>query len=180
MPLIAPPTAKALGQKAVVILADAPAAADGIPTLTEINAGIFASLHFYGDFNVTPTQDTGAGPRKMGSQVTPTQLGTITYPAVSASYSIVPQKLGTPGSPGNEVYEALVPGEQRTVVILDGLDGEQTTGASADDVADIYLMECGIRAKGQTGDGDYDEKQATSQMVLVGGEPLATDLALSA
>ena len=180
MPLLNPPTVKALGQKAVVILTTPPAAPTGIPTLAEVNAGIFAQLHFYGDFNVTPTQNTGEAPRKLGSKVSPQRLGLVTYPAVSASYSFVPQGLGTPGTEGNEVYEALVPSERRTIVVLDGLDGEETDAVEAGDVADIYLMECGERAKGQTGDGEFDEKQATSQLVVVGGEPIAKDYPLAA
>ena len=175
MPLVNPPTTKSLGQKAVVILTEAPAAGTGIPTLAEVNAGIFASLHFYDDFNVTPSQNTGQGPRKLGSRVTPTRLGLISYPAVDAQYSYLPQSLGTPGAAGNEVYEAFVPGNQNTVVVLDGKDGEETTAVAANDIGDIFLMECGVYRKGQTGTGEFDELSVTQSLIVVGGEPIATD-----
>ncbi|HEY0891238.1 MAG TPA: hypothetical protein VGE38_16675 [Nocardioides sp.] len=179
MPLVNPPTVKALGQKAVVILTTPPAAATGIPTVTEVNAGVFGSLHFYGDFNVTPTQNTGEGPKKLGSKFVPTQLGQVSFPAVDAQYSYLPQEVGTPGTDGNEVYEALVPGDRVTVVVLDGVDGE-VSAVTAGDIADIYLMECGVRRKGQTGDGEFDEKSVTQSLIVVGGEPIAEDRALAA
>lgn len=179
MPLVMPPTVKSLGNKSVVILTTPPAAPSGIPTLTEANAGLFASLHIYGDFNVTPTQNTGEGPRPLGTVQVPTELGLVNYPAVTVQYSIVPQELATPGANGNEVYEALVPGAKVTVLVLDGFDGEAST-LTAGDVADVFLMECGIRAKGQTGDGEFDKKTATSQLIVVGGEPIAENHALAA
>ncbi|MDF1603399.1 hypothetical protein [Nocardioides sp. YIM 152315] len=179
MPLANPPTAKSLGQKSVVILTTAPAATTGIPVLTEVNAGVFGSLHFYGDFNVTPNQNTGEGPRKLGSIFSPTQLGQVTYPAVDAQYSYMPQLVATTGSDGNEVYEALVPGSTVTVVVLDGVDGD-ISAVVADDVADIYLMECGVRRKGQTGDGEFDEKSVTQSLIVKGGEPIAEDHEIAA
>lgn len=174
MPLIPPPTVKSLGQKSVVILTTPPAAPTGIPTAAEVNAGLFASLHIYGDFNVTPNQNTGEAPRKLGSVVQPQQFGLVTYPAVDAQYSYVPQALATAGAEGNEVYEALVPGDQVTVVVLDGIDGEIST-LPATAVGDIFLMEAGKRRKGQTGDGEFDEKSVTQSLIIVGGEPIAED-----
>lgn len=179
MPLVMPPTTKSLGRKSVVILKTPPAAPTGIPTLAEANAGVFASLHIYGDFNVTPSQNTGEGPRPLGSVQVPTELGLVNYPAVTVQYSIIPQELDTTGAPGNEVYEVLVPGTKRTILVLDGLDGE-TSALTAGDVADVFLMECGVRAKGQTGDGEFDKKTATSQLIVVGGEPIKENHAMAA
>lgn len=179
MPLVSPPTTKSLGQKSVVILTTPPAAATGIPTLTEANAGVFASLHIVGDFDVTPTQNTGEGPRAMGAQTSPTELGLVSYPAVSAQYFVNPQALATPGAPGNEVWEALEPGTQVTVLVLNGFDGTSDTLA-AGDVADIFLMECGIRAKGATGDDEFAKVAATSQLIVVGGAPVAENYPLTA
>jgi hypothetical protein len=56
MPLANPVTKKSLGQKAVIVLTTPPAAGTGIPTLAEANAGKVLSLHFYGDFAVTPAR----------------------------------------------------------------------------------------------------------------------------
>ena len=175
MPLTLPPTAKSLGQKTVVVLSAVPAAGTGIPTVAETNAGLFGSLHFYTPLSFVPNQNTGEGPRKLGAKYVPTALGLITYPAVDAQYSYLPQSLGTAGAAGNEMYEKLVPGTKRTVVVLDGKDGTATTAVAANDIADIFLVECGARRKGETGDGEFDELSVTQSLVVVGGQPIATD-----
>lgn len=180
MPLVSPPTTKSLGQKTVVILTTPPAASTGIPILTEANAGVFGSLHFYGSLNVTPNQNTGEGPRKLGSKFTPTQLGQVTYPAVDAQYSYLPQKVGTASTPGNEMYEALVPGSKVTVLVFDGLDGQTDIVTATDVCSGIYLMECGVYRPGETGEGEFDEKSVTQSLVVVGAEPIATNVKLSA
>lgn len=105
MPLVAPPVSKSFARQSVVILTTPPAAGSGIPTVTEVNAGLFASLHLYNPFRFTPTQNTGEGPRKLGSKFTQTELGQANYPAVEAQYSFLPQELGDAGADGNEVYE---------------------------------------------------------------------------
>jgi len=179
MPLDLPPTTAAFGNKVVVVLDTPPAAGTGIPTTVEVNAALFASLHMYTPFNVTPTQNTGEGPRKLGAKTVPTRLGQVNFPAVEVQYSYNPQDLGTPGADGNELYEALEPGTRVTVVVLDGIDGETSTVA-VDDVADVYLMEAGVRRKGQTGDGEFDELSVTQSLIVVGGEPIAEDQALAA
>jgi hypothetical protein len=180
MALDMPPTVSALGNKVVVFLTTPPVATTGIPTLTEVNAALFASLHLYTPFNVTPSQNTGEGPRKVGQRQVPTELGLVSFPAVEVSYSYVPQELGTPGSDGNELYEALVPGDQVTAVVLDGLDGENTSAVVAGDICDIYLMECGVRRKGQTGDDEYAKLNTLQSLIVVGGAPIAEDHALAA
>lgn len=179
MPLIMPPKSSALGRKSVVILTDAPAAASGIPTLAEANAGVFASLHIEGDFNVTPTQNTGEAPRPLGSKFSPTELGMVNYPATEVQYSYKPQLVGTPGSAGNEVYEALVPGTQVTILVLNDVDGE-ISALTTSQVADVFLMECGVRRKGATGTGEFDRLSVTQSLVTVGGEPIAEDHAMAA
>lgn len=177
-PLVAPPTDKSLANQTIVVHKTAPAATTGIPTLAEVNAALFAALHIYGSFNVTPNQNTGEGPRKLGSLFSPTQLGIVTYPAVDVQYSYKPQLLGTPDSPGNELYEALVPGTRRTVTVLNGKLGSSDQVA-ANDVANIYLVECGVYREGQTGDGEFDELSTTQALVVVGGEPIAKNIKLA-
>lgn len=179
MPISLPPTSKSLGRKSVVFLTTPPAAATGIPTTVEVSAALFGSLHLYTPFNVTPNQNTGEGPRKLGAISVPTENGIVNYPAVEIQYSFKPQDLGTPGSDGNELYEALVPDAQITVVVLDDMDGD-ISSVTAGDIADIYLMECGVRRKGQTGDGEFDQFSVTQSLIVVGGEPIAEDHALAA
>ena len=181
MPLVMPATDKALGQTSVVILTTPPAATTGIPTLTEANAGVFGSMHIYGDFNVTPTQDTGAGPRPIGTKTTPTELGTVTQPATQVQYSYRPQLADASGGAGNELFDALKQGATVTVLTLNAIDGETDTLTADMVVNGIYLMECGVQADGgATGDGDYDKFAITQQLVTVGGEPIARNVKLSA
>jgi hypothetical protein len=171
-PIDLPPTEKSLGRKLVVFLTDPPAA--GIPTLVEVNAGLQASLHLYTPFNVTPNQNTGEGPRKLGSQFAPTENGITTYPAVDIEYSYLPQSLGTPGAVGNELYEAMVPGDVLTAVVFAGIDGD-TDPIPANAVGDVYLVEAGVRRKGETGEGEFDHLSTKQSLVIKGGEPVAED-----
>lgn len=178
MPIQLPPTEKSLGRKVVIFLDTPPAAGTGIPTRTEVNAGLQSSLHLYTPFNVTPTQNTGEGPRKLGAKTSPTENGTVTYPAVEVQGSYLPQKLGTPGEPGNELYELMktaeAAGDKLTAVVFDGLDGDVSavpTGA----VGDVFLVEPGVIRKGQTGDGEFDHLSFTTSLVIVGGEAIAVD-----
>ena len=82
-------------------------------------------------------------------------------------------------TPNQNTDELLVPGTQLTVVVLDDMDGD-IDAVVAGDVADIYLMECGVRRKGQTGDGEFDQFSVTQSLIVVGGEPVAEDQALAA
>lgn len=174
MPLDLPPTAKAFARSVVVFLDTAPAASDGIPTLTEVNAALFASLHIYTPFNVVPSQNTGEGPRKHGAKSVPTENGLVTWPAAEVQYSYKPQLLGTSGAEGNEVYELLVPSSQVTTVVFDDLAGDLDT-IPADAVGHVYLMEPGVRQRGRTGDGEFDHFSTTQNLIVVGGEPVAED-----
>lgn len=179
MPLVTPLVSKSFARQVIVILPDAPAASTGIPTVAEVNAGVFASLHLYNPFRFTPTQNTGEGPRKVGQRFAPTELGQTNYPALEAQYSYLPQEVGTAGADGNEVYEALVPDSTVTIVTLDGVDGE-TSAVTASQIADVFLVQCGIRRKGSTGDGEFDHNSVTQSLIVQGGEPLAEDHALAA
>lgn len=179
MPISLPPTAKALGRKVVVFLDTPPASASGIPTTVEVTAAMFGALHLYTPFNVQPSQNTGEGPRKLGSQNVPTELGLTNFPAVDLQYSYMPQEVGTPGAPGNELYELLVPGSTVTVVVLNDLPGD-SSAVSAGDVADVYLMQCGVRRKGETGESEYDQFSVSQSLIVVGGEPVAEDHVLAA
>ena len=174
------PTASALASQLVIVLTTPPAASTGIPTLTEVNAGLAAQCFTYGRFNVTPSQNTGEGPRKSCRRTSPTELGLITYPAIDVQYSYLPQELGTPGHLGNKLYEALEPGTIVTVVTVDGLDAETTTALAAGDVGDVYLVEVGARRKGSTGDGEFDKLSTTQSLVIQGGGPVAEDHAFAA
>lgn len=174
MPIEMPPTSKSLGRKVVVFLEDAPAATSGIPTLAEVNAAFFASLHLYTPFNATPNQNTGQGPRKLGTDSVPTENGLVTYPPVDVEYSYMPQALGTPGGDGNELYELLEPGTKRTAVVFDDLKGD-LDAIPANAVGDVLLVDPGVRRKGATGDGEFDKNSVKQSLVVAGGLPIAVD-----
>lgn len=178
MPISLPQTAKALGRKVVVVHETPPAAPNGIPTLVEVNAAFFASLHMYTPFNVTPSQTTGEGPRKLGAKSVPQQNGTVTYPAVDVSASFMPQLAGTPGGDGNELYDvfkaAEAAGDKLTISVFDDLDGD-LSAIPPNAVGDVYLVEPGVIRKGQTGDDDFAEWNFMTSLVIVGGEPVAID-----
>ncbi|WP_300680760.1 hypothetical protein [Nocardioides sp.] len=179
MPAVMPETVKSDGNKLVIFMKTAPAAATGIPTLSEINDSLFASLFLYSPFDFTPNQNTGEAPKKLGSTVSETEFGNINYPAVEAQYSYVPQKLGTPGYAANAVYELLEPGTILTAVVLDGYDGT-VDEIAAGDVADVFLIKAGVRKKGRTGDGEYDRVSAKQSLLVVGGEPIVEDHKIAA
>lgn len=179
MAITLPATAKALGRTSVVVLTTPPAAITGIPTTVEINAGVFLSLHFYTPFNMQPNQNTGEGPRKLGSQSVPTENGLVTYPATEVSYSYLPQSLGTPGNAANKAYETLVPGTKRTIVVLKDVPGDQSV-VTVGQVADIALVDPGVRRKGETGDSEFDQFNVLQSLVVVGGALVAEDRVLAA
>lgn len=178
MPIDLPPTRKSLGRKVVVFLASPPAAGSGIPTRTEVNAGLQSALHLYVPFNVEPNQNTGEGPRKLGSDRPPTEKGLVTWPAVEIQGSRIPQLAGAPGGEGNELYDlmkaAYANGDKITTVTFDDLPGDTSTIA-ANDVGDIYLTEPTIIRKGETGDGEYDQFSFKTSLIIVGGDPIAED-----
>lgn len=179
MPITLPTTAKALGRKVVVVLDTPPAAGTGIPITTEVNAALFAGLHLYTPFKVTPTENSGEGPRKLGAESSPTSRGLKNYPAVEISYSYMPQDAATPGADGNELFDILTEGAVVTVVVLNDLDGDISAVATGD-VAHVYLMECGAQREDETGEGEFDEFAIRQNLYVKGGEPLALHHALAA
>jgi len=169
------PTSKSLASQLIVVLTTPPAAATGIPTRTEVNAAIGAHQYIYGRFDMTPSQNTGEGPRKNARRSAPTELGMVTYPAAEMQYSYLPQELGTPGNVGNKLYEAMSPGANLTLVIVDGVEGDKLTEMPASTVGDVYRIETGVRRKGATGDGEFDHSSVTQSVVVKGDGPLAED-----
>lgn len=179
MVLALPPTTKALANTMVVFLTTPPASPSGIPTVTEVNAGLVAQCFIYGQFNPTRTRATGEGPTKLCSDSSPTEAGRRTYEAATVQGSYMPQELGTPGADGNELYEALEPDTQVTAVVLMGIDGK-TDAVVANDIADVYLMDVIERTKGMTGEGDFDKMSFTATLLVVDGEIVAEDHKLAA
>lgn len=175
-----PEVDKAKGNRLYVILTTPPAAATGIPTLAEVNAGLNAGCYLYGPITGTPTQNSGQGPEKWCMQSTPTVLTDYTYPPFSLQYSYRQQLLNTPGDPANALYEALPINREVTLVVLDGVDAKATAVAAPNNIADIFRAKAGVQAKGATTDDNLGEISISQQLEIVGGAPVAIDHPLAA
>lgn len=172
MPVSMPTTAASLGNKVVIVLSAAPAIPTA-PTKAELNAGLFAQCHIYGELNPQATQNTGAAPTKLCTKDEDDQLGRVKFPAFDVQYSYLPQLAATPSSAGNELYEKLVPATFRYVFILDGLDGEATSTLSTGAVVNHgFKVTVGEYREGQTGTGEFDEFSTTQTLVPKGGRLL--------
>lgn len=178
MPITMPPTTNSYAAQVMVILSTPPANPLQ-PTLVEINAGEFLACHAYGAANVQPEQSTGQGPRKSCTRVVPTELGSITYPAIDIQYSYMPQEMGTPGAPGNEAIELLIEGTLKHLYLAEGIDGK-TSALAAGDVVNHYYTECGVQRRGYTGDGEFDKNAVTQAMILKDGSEPDYDIVLAA
>lgn len=172
MPVSLPDTVTSLGNKVIIVLDTAPSNPLA-PTKAELNAGLFAQCHIYGELNPQATQNTGAAPAKICTKVEDQRLGKVIFPSFDAQYSYVPQLAATPSSDGNELYEILVPDTFVYVFILDGLDGEATSSLATGAVVNHgFKVEVGEKREGQTGTGEFDEFSCTQSLVPKGGRLL--------
>lgn len=174
LPTEMPPTDKSQGNTLYVVHATPPAATTGIPTRTEANAALRAGCYFYGDLELAVTQNTGEGPRKSCARVVQTEEGNTNFPAIEVQYSYKAQLLGTPGSVGNELYEALEPGTTITLDAFYAVDG-RATAVPANAVGDVVQMKCLRRRKSRTGDGEFDQHSIKQMLIPVGGDFIAED-----
>lgn len=169
MPVSLPATVTSLGNKVVIVL-DTPPAIPAAPTKAELNAGLFAQCHIYGELNPQATQNTGAAPTKLCTKVEDDQLGRVKFGAFDVQYSYLPQLADTPSSAGNELYEILVPDTYVYIYIIDGLDGEATSTLATGDVVNHgFRVQVGEYREGQTGTGEFDEFSTTQSLVPKGG-----------
>lgn len=178
MPISMPPTTNSYANQVMVVL-DTPPANPLLPTLAEINAGLFISCHTYGSTNIQPEQSTGQGPRKSCTRVVPTELGSVTFPAIEVQYSYVPQEMGTPGAAGNEAVEALVEGVSKHIYIAEGVDGKASALATGD-VVNHYYVDAGVQRRGYTGDGEFDKNAVSQALILKDGSEPDYDIVLPA
>jgi hypothetical protein len=123
------------------------------PTATELNAGQDISHHLMPDWDGPGGEQSTGDQRRFSSRQTFQVLGRTSRNVSPISYTYLPQMLGTPGSDGNEVYEALVPGTEGFLVTGYGVDPDGVWAAS--DVVDILPVECGERFKGARGEDEF-------------------------
>lgn len=172
MPTELPDTTSALGNKTIIVLSTPPADPSA-PTLAELNAGLFAQCHIYGNLTPAPTQGSGQPPAKLCTKTQDSRPGRVVWDGFDVQYSYMPQRLGAAGGDGNELYEELVPETFVHVYIADGLDGEDTAAIVEDDVINHgFYVEVGEYREGQTGDGEFDEFATTQTLYPKGGRVL--------
>lgn len=169
-----PPTVKSQGNTLYVIHTTPPAAGTGIPTTVEVNAALNAGCYIYGDLDLAVTENTGEGPRKACARVVQTEAGNTNFPPIEVQYSYVPQELGTPGSDGNELYEALEPESTVTLSVFYGING-RTENIAVGDVGDVIEATVMRRRKTRTGDGEFDHHSVTQMLIPVGGDYVVED-----
>lgn len=174
-----PETDKSQGNTIYVVHATPPAAADGIPTFTEVNAALFAGCYFYGDPSFAVNQNTGEGPRKACSTLVETEEGNTNFPAIEVQYSYKAQRLGTPGAEGNELYEALEPGTEVTISVFYAIDG-RSPAIPDPSIGDVLKVKPLRRRKTRTGDGEFDRHSITQTLLPVGGDFVVEDHEFSA
>ena len=178
MTISLPETVSSYGNTSLVVLSTAPADLDA-PTTTELAAGEAIQCHVFGEFGATPSQNTGASPRKMCQTTESQELGTTTYTISDIQYSYVPQSLGAGGGAGNEAFEALTPDSEVYLVERLGVDAN-TSAFTAAEVVNIYHVRCGVQRRGKTGDGEFDKYSVTQSFVLVDGEVPTYDAVVAA
>ena len=154
-----------------------PALADPTsPTVTEATAGTNVSCFLMPDWDgVTPTQNTGED-RRFCSRQTFTRLGRVQYEVAPLMYTYLPQQVGTPGNEGNEAYEALAEGNTGFLIMAYGVDAEGDL--SADDIVDVFPVECGVQGKQARGSDEFAPLTVTQTLVVRG--PAQLDVALVA
>lgn len=168
MPLTLPETVKSQGKTVLLVLTTPPAVVTA-PTKAELNAGEFITCHIYGEFGATPSQNVGEAPRKMCSKTNPQRLGTTTYAINDIQYSYNPQATNTSGGAGNEAFDILTEDAEVWLVEGPGIDGESSTLAT-NDMVNVYHVRCGVRRRGRTGDGEFDEFSITQSFVMADGD----------
>lgn len=139
------------------------------PTTTEMQAGILLSLFLDPDWaGFTGTQSKGER-RRYGSRQTYQRLGRTAHEAAALVYSFVPQKLGTPGAPGNKVYETLAEETKGYLVLGYGLDAELDEPFEANEIVDYALVECGEQFKqGGGGNDEFADLMVQQELVVIG------------
>lgn len=166
-----PSTTKMFGNQSLVVLATEPTAPEAATT-TEVDAGENISCHMVGDWWPTATTEKVSKQRKMCQTTTAQSLGTTTYETPALQYTYNPQTVGTPGSGGNEAYEALEPGT--TVFLVQRLGKAGNTPVASGDAYRLIAVELGPRVPGTSADDAGGEAVINQEVSFAPGydEPI--------
>lgn len=164
MTISLPETTKTFGQQSAVVLSTAPASPAAVTT-AELTAGKNITMHLLGQWFPTAATDKVTRQRKMGQTKTTPSLGTTTWDAPALQYTMNPQTVGTPGSAGNEAYEALPEDAVRYLVLFTGVPGD--TAPAATDAYQIIGFETGPQVRGQSADDAGAEAIVTQEIAFL-------------
>lgn len=166
MTILMPETTKSFGAQSLVVLTSEPADLAEV-TPTEANAGVNISCHMIGDWWPSATTEKVARSRKMCQVKTTTSLGTTTWETPALQYTYNPQTISTPGSDGNEAYEALPQGGE--VFLLQRIGVSGSTTLAADDAYRLIPVELGPQVPGVSSDDAGGEVTITQEIAFLGG-----------
>jgi len=167
MTLMEPETTDVFARQRYVVLSAMPASLTAI-TAAEIAAGENISCHLYGDWWATAETEGVTRQRKACSTQAPTGKGVTTWSTPTLSYSYNPQTVSTPGSDGNEAYEALPGDDQVVLVKLIGVDPKAATSATGDDYI-AYPLDLGPQVEAASADDAGGEASITQAAFLQAG-----------
>jgi hypothetical protein len=143
------------------------------PTLTEVNAGVLLGKYLMPDWDgFNGTQNKGES-RRFSSRETYQRFGRTAHSIAPLVYTYNPQLLGTPGSPGNEVYEACAEGNLGYFVMGYGLLAEdELTGEplpfEANDIISFAPAECGEQFEAARGADEFAPLTVTQELIVKG------------
>jgi hypothetical protein len=136
------------------------------PSAAVVNAGIDVSCYLMPDWDGPGGTQNKGEQRRFCSRETFDVLGRIKRNIAALMYTYNPQELGTPGGPGNEVYEALAEGNEGVLVVGYGIDPADDFAAG--DVADLIPAEAGFQAKGARGSDEFAPLTVTQELGVTG------------
>lgn len=143
------------------------------PTVAEITAGVLIGPYLMPDWDgFTGTQNKGES-RRFSSREVYQRFGRTAHTIAPLSYTYNPQQLGTPGAPGNEVYEACAEGNLGYLVLGYGLLAEdEVTGEAlpfeANDIITFAPAECGEQFESSRGADEFAPLTVMQELIVKG------------
>lgn len=171
MTVTLPETTDSYGAMSLVVLTSAPADLDSA-TAANITAGENISCHMIGDWWPTAAQAKVTRQRKMCQTRETQALGRVTWETPRLRYTYNPQTIDTPGSAGNEAYEALAEGAE--VYLVQRLGKAGNSAVVATDTYRLFPVELGAQVPGVSSDDEGGEFIIDQEVSLLDGydEPI--------
>lgn len=136
------------------------------PSAATVNAGVDVSCFLMPDWDGPGGTQNKGEQRRFCSRETFDVLGRTKRSVSALTYTYLPQELGTPGHDGNELYEALTPGNTGILVVGYGIDPADPFAAG--DIADLVPVVVGARVKGARGSDEFAPLTVTQELGVSG------------